>query len=52
MTLAETGRYEFTINDARCIADVKRAASLKRVVAAPAASADGACTARRRRRPP
>lgn len=40
LSLAETGRYEFTINGARCIADVKRAASLKRVVAAPAASAD------------
>jgi hypothetical protein len=31
--IAETGRYELTINNARCIADVKRDASLKRVVA-------------------
>jgi hypothetical protein len=36
LTLAETGRYEFTINGARCIADVKRAGSLRRIVAAPA----------------
>ncbi len=38
--IAETGRYELTINNARCIADVKRDASLKRVasVAAPAPS--------------
>lgn len=34
ITLAETGRYEFTINDARCVADVKRAGSLARVVPA------------------
>jgi hypothetical protein len=31
--IAETGRYELTINNARCIADVKRDASLKRVAA-------------------
>jgi len=36
ITLAETGRYEFTINDAHCIADVRRAGSLSRVAAAPA----------------
>jgi hypothetical protein len=38
--IAETGRYELTINSARCIADVKRDASLKRepTPAAPAAS--------------
>ena len=38
--IAETGRYELTINSARCIADVKRDASLKRfatVAAAPSA---------------
>lgn len=35
ISLAETGRYEFTINDAHCIADVRRAGSLSRVVAAP-----------------
>ena len=27
--IAETGRYELTINSARCIADVKRDASLE-----------------------
>ena len=36
LSVAETGRYEFNINDAHCIADVKRAASLRRVVAAAA----------------
>ena len=36
--IAETGRYELTINSARCIADVKRDASLKRA-GAPAAPA-------------
>jgi hypothetical protein len=42
--LAETGRYELTINSARCIADVKREASLRKVVPvqAPAAVAAGA----------
>jgi hypothetical protein len=34
ISMAETGRYEFTINDAHCIADVRRAGSLSRVVAA------------------
>ncbi len=34
MSIAETGRYEFTINGARCIADVSRSGSLARVVAA------------------
>ncbi len=29
--IAETGRYELTINNARCIADVKRDASLRRL---------------------
>jgi hypothetical protein len=32
VTVAESGRYEFAINDSRCIADVQRAASLTRVV--------------------
>jgi hypothetical protein len=36
--IAETGRYELTINNARCIADVKRDASLKRMTAATAPS--------------
>jgi hypothetical protein len=31
--LAETGRYELTINSAKCIADVKREASLRKIVA-------------------
>ncbi len=34
LSVAETGRYEFTINDAHCIADVKRSASLRRVTLA------------------
>jgi hypothetical protein len=34
ISIAETGRYEFTINDTQCIADVKRAGSLSRVIAA------------------
>jgi len=44
ISLAETGRYEFTINDSRCVADVKRVASLSRVVAA-APVADSASAA-------
>jgi hypothetical protein len=39
ITVAETGRYEFAINEARCIADVQRAASLTRVTAAPGQAA-------------
>jgi hypothetical protein len=40
ISIAETGRYEFTINEARCVADVKRGATLSRVVAAvPSATA-------------
>jgi hypothetical protein len=42
ISVAETGRYELAINDARCIADVKRSGVLTRVAApapAPAASA-------------
>jgi hypothetical protein len=34
MSIAETGRYEFTINAVRCIADVSRSGSLTRVAAA------------------
>lgn len=45
ISIAETGRYEFTIDNARCIADVKRAGSLSRVVAAPAATPDTTPTA-------
>ncbi len=41
--IAETGRYELTINNARCIADVKRDASLKRM-SAPAAPAPNPAT--------
>lgn len=36
ISIAETGRYEFTVNGAQCIADVKRSGSLTRVVAATA----------------
>ena len=39
ISIAETGRYEFTINDSRCVADVRRGASLSRAVAAPPATA-------------
>ena len=45
ISIAETGRYEFTINDARCIADVKRGATLTRVVAAVTPSATATETA-------
>jgi hypothetical protein len=43
--IAETGRYELTINNARCIADVKRDASLKRVAAAAAPAPSPAAAA-------
>jgi hypothetical protein len=36
ISIAETGRYEFTVNGTQCIADVKRSGSLARVVAATA----------------
>jgi hypothetical protein len=39
ISIAETGRYEFTVNGAQCIADVKRSGSLARVVAATATPA-------------
>jgi hypothetical protein len=42
ISIAETGRYEFTINDAHCIADVRRGAMVSRVVAAAGASASAA----------
>jgi len=42
ISIAETGRYEFTINDAHCVADVQRGATVSRVVAAAAASASSA----------
>ena len=38
ISVAETGRYEFTINESRCVADVRRGTSLSRVVAPPVAS--------------
>ncbi len=47
ITIAETGRYEFTVNGAACIADVKRSGSLARVVAAtatPSATATSTAT--------
>ncbi len=38
ISVAETGRYEFTISDERCVADVRRGASLNRLgVPAPSA---------------
>jgi hypothetical protein len=42
ITIAETGRYEFAINEARCVADVQRAASLTRVTSAPGQAASPA----------
>lgn len=42
ISIAETGRYEFTINDSSCIADVRRGASLSRAVVVTAASAAAA----------
>lgn len=44
ISIAETGRYEFTINDARCVADVRRGATLSRA-AAPTATASTSGTA-------
>jgi hypothetical protein len=45
ISVAETGRYEFTINDAHCIADVRRAGSISRVqAAAPAPTPTAAAT--------
>jgi hypothetical protein len=47
ISLAETGRYEFTIQGARCVADVTRQASLRRLppATAPASSAGPPATA-------
>jgi hypothetical protein len=42
ITLAETGRYEFAINEARCVADVQRSATLTRVSATPGQAASPA----------
>ena len=42
ISIAETGRYEFTINDSTCVADVRRGASLSRAVAAAPATASAA----------
>jgi hypothetical protein len=39
ISLAETGRYEFLLDDERCVADIKRSASLTRVLAPAAAGA-------------
>jgi hypothetical protein len=44
ISIAETGRYEFTINDSSCVADVRRGASLSRVVAPAPATATAAPT--------
>jgi hypothetical protein len=45
ISIAETGRYEFTISDERCVADVKRGASMLRVIAAPPSIAASAIPA-------
>ena len=45
ISIAETGRYEFTINDPSCVADVRRGASLSRAVAAAPATASATATA-------
>ncbi|MGH7298156.1 MAG: hypothetical protein ACRELB_24665, partial [Polyangiaceae bacterium] len=45
ISIAETGRYEFTINEAHCVADVKRGATLTRVVAAATPSAAASASA-------
>jgi hypothetical protein len=45
ISIAETGRYEFTINDSSCVADVRRGASLSRAVAAAPATPNATATA-------
>jgi hypothetical protein len=45
ISIAETGRYEFTINDSSCVADVRRGATLSRAAPAPAATATATATA-------
>jgi hypothetical protein len=46
ITIAETGRYEFTINEAQCVADVRRGASLSRAaVVSPGATATATASA-------
>jgi len=45
LSVAESGRYEFTINGAHCVADVQRGASLRRVVAATPAPSETAAPA-------
>jgi hypothetical protein len=44
ISIAETGRYEFTINDAHCIADVRRGATLSRAAPSAATSASASPT--------
>ena len=39
ISIAETGRYEFTIDDTHCVADVRRGATLSRAVTASASAA-------------
>lgn len=41
ISIAETGRYEFTISNERCVAEVKRAGSLSRVVAVRTSPSEG-----------
>jgi hypothetical protein len=45
ISIAETGRYEFTINDSSCVADVRRGASLSRATPLTAATATATTTA-------
>jgi hypothetical protein len=45
ISVAETGRYEFTINDSHCVADVRRGASLSRTLAATSGAATPADSA-------
>src|SRR5262249_19893726 len=45
ISIGETGRYEFTINEARCVADVRRAATLSRAVVAPSVTATASASA-------
>jgi hypothetical protein len=45
ISVAETGRYEFTINDSHCVADVRRGASLSRILVAAQSSAPAVATA-------
>jgi hypothetical protein len=53
ISIAETGRYEFTISGERCVADVKRAASMSRLPAGatPTTSSNATATEMPRAKP-